>query len=150
MDIISTSKFSFSRSLFFDLSAGRFSLTNTPALPKLAITKTVTLQDNPPSPGQTITYTIVVANNGNGDAKSVTIQDILPSLINGADLNQVVTLTAHSSVTFTISASIATNAGYGVTVLNTASFSHTSGSGSDTAGFTTQTGTSIYLPLVRK
>jgi uncharacterized repeat protein (TIGR01451 family) len=102
----------------------------------LVITKTVELA-NPaaPSPGDPITYTIVVANSG-GDAENVTVKDSLPVGVDGNSLDWTGTVSAGGTLTFTISASIAPNAGHGMTITNTASFSHTTNSGSDTAAFT--------------
>jgi len=108
---------------------------------ELALTKTVELTNNPPSPGEAITYTIVLTNSGDGIATDVVVQDSLPAGINGTDLDQTVTVAAGESLTFTLAATIASDAGYGVTILNTASYSHTSSSGNDTAGFTTTTDT---------
>ena len=102
----------------------------------LALTKTVTLSNTPPSPGEAITYTIKVVNKGNITATDVEVQDFLPITINGADLDWTGTVTAGDTVSFTINATIAANAGYEATILNTATFSHTSGNGSDTVGFT--------------
>ncbi len=104
--------------------------------PDLAITKTVALSGASAIPGDPITYTIVVANSG-GDAENVSVQDFLPGGIDGPPLNWTGTVSGNKSLTFTISANIATDAGYGSTILNTASFNHVSSNGSDTAGLTT-------------
>ncbi len=105
-------------------------------VPDLAMTKTVTLLNNPATPGETITYTIVVANNGLGDADSVTVQDNLPTGVSGSPLDWTGLVTASESLTFTIVATVTAEAGYGTVVSNTASYSHTSGSGNDMVGFT--------------
>jgi uncharacterized repeat protein (TIGR01451 family)/CSLREA domain-containing protein len=114
-----------------------FYLTNTLPLPDLAITKTVALSGATAAPGDPITYTIVVANHGLADATNVTVTDILPAAIEGLDLDETVTVTAGEALTFTINATISNDAGWGGFIPNTASYSHTSGTGSSMAGFTT-------------
>jgi uncharacterized repeat protein (TIGR01451 family) len=104
--------------------------------PELAITKTVHLNNNPVQPGESLTYTIVVANNGNSDATGVIISDTLPTYINGSGLNQTVNITAGDNVTFTLSVTLSNSVPFGEIITNTASFSHTSGSGQDSNVFT--------------
>ena len=88
----------------------------------LAITKT----DNAATavPGTGVTYTIVATNNGPSDALGVTVTDNVPAGLNGAtwtcvgactpggagSINEVVNLPVGASVTFTVSATIATGA----------------------------------------
>jgi uncharacterized repeat protein (TIGR01451 family) len=105
-------------------------------LPALVITKTVHLTNDPPTPGEAISYTITVANSG-GQADNVSVQDSLPDALEGDDLTWSGTITEDGTKTFTLTATIALDAGYSTVISNTASFSHVSGSGSDTIGFTT-------------
>ncbi len=110
----------------------------TVAVVDLAITKTVELANSPAIPGEPITYTIVLLNKGDADATNVTVQDALPDSLSGDNLNQTVTVTAGEVLTFTLEATLLdVAANYSTTILNTAGYSHASGSGSDTAGFTT-------------
>ncbi len=118
--------------------------------PKLAITKTVHLNNNPVQPGESLTYTIVVANNGNNDATGVIISDTLPTYINGSDLNQTVNITAGDSVTFTLSVTLSNSVPFGEIITNTASFSHTSGSGQDSNVFFVKEAEKTYLPVILK
>ncbi len=107
------------------------------ALPKLVITKTVALSgSNPAVPGDPLTYIIVLANHGQGDADDVTVQDTLPTGVSGSNLDWTGLVTASESLTFTIVATVTDEAGYGAIVLNTATYDHSSGSGSDMVGFT--------------
>jgi uncharacterized repeat protein (TIGR01451 family) len=104
--------------------------------PDLLITKTVQLGRTPIQPGDPLTYTIVVANRGESDAEQVKITDALPDYVQGADLDQTVTITAGESLTFTLKATLANNAPFGKTITNTAFLSHASGNGQDDADFT--------------
>ena len=88
----------------------------------LAITKT----DNATTavPGTGITYTIVATNNGPSDALGATVTDSVPAGLSGVTwtcigacapsgtgaINEVVSLPVGASVTFTVSATIATSA----------------------------------------
>ncbi len=105
-------------------------------LPTLAITKTVELVNDPAIPGDIITYTITVANSG-GQADDVMVQDTLPDGVEGDDLDWTGSIAENSSEIFTIVATVTTEAGYGATISNTASFNHVVGSDSDTTSFTT-------------
>ena len=118
--------------------------------PKLAITKTVHLNNNPVQPGESLTYTIVVANNGNSDATGVIISDTLPTYINGSDLNQTINITAGDSVTFTLNVTLSKSVPFGEIITNAASFSHTSGSGQDSSVFSVKEKTKAYLPIILK
>lgn len=105
--------------------------------PELAITKGVSLPHDPAHPGDSVTYTVVVANTGDADATSVRVTDTLPSGVTGTDLDATVTVTAGDQVEFSIPAVVTTNpAFYGQTIINTAYYSHITGSGSDAASFT--------------
>ena len=111
-----------------------FTLTNTSYI-TLSLAKSVDLLTSPAEPGDPLTYTLVISNSGNEDATAVTVADTLPTGVSGSNLDWTGTVTAGESLTFTIAATVTDEAGYGAIVLNTATYSHTSGSGSDTAGF---------------
>jgi uncharacterized repeat protein (TIGR01451 family) len=119
----------------------------------LALTKTVQLGSEPIRPGDALTYTIVVANAGPGPAAGVVVSDTLPAYLDGSDLLQVVDIPAGQSVTFTLAATLAPQAPAGRTITNTASFSHTLGSGQDSVAFSVAGiayDSRLYLPLVVK
>lgn len=118
--------------------------------PKLAITKTAHLNNNPVQPGESLTYTIVVANNGNSDATGVIISDTLPTYINGSDLNQTINITAGDSVTFTLSVTLSNSVPFGEIITNTAFFSYTFGSGQDSNVFSVKEESKAYLPVILK
>ncbi len=101
-----------------------------------SITKTVQLTNDPAQRSDPITYTIVVANSGGMDATNVRITDTLPTYINGADLDQTVTITAGDRVTFTINAIVDSGTPYDEVITNTAYYSHPSGNGQDSITFT--------------
>jgi uncharacterized repeat protein (TIGR01451 family) len=103
----------------------------------LVITKTVEVPQTPVQLGDPVTYTIVVANRGDADAVGVHITDTLPAGVTGADLDQTLPINAGEQVEFTIPATVTNDpAYYGATIVNTAYYSHASGSGSDDASFT--------------
>jgi uncharacterized repeat protein (TIGR01451 family) len=116
------------RRINLDLALGQFDAS-------LAITKTVELANEPSLRGDPITYTIEVANSGTATATGVRITDTLPMYVDGTDLDTTATVTAGESVSYTLNASIAGDAPYGETITNTAYYSHTSGSGHDSAAF---------------
>jgi uncharacterized repeat protein (TIGR01451 family) len=121
--------------------------------PNLAITKTVQLSNNPILPGDPLTYTIVVANKGTGIATGVVISDELPAHIEGSNLNQTVDIAAGEGLTFTLNITLSESAPFEEVITNIASFSHSSGSGQDSAVFTVGVinpglgPTTIYLPV---
>jgi extracellular elastinolytic metalloproteinase len=117
--------------------------------PNLAITKTVATANTPVQPGDPITYTIVVANISMENTVDVVVADTLPAYVNGVNLSTTVTITAGLSMTFTRAASLSTDAPGGTTITNTATFSHSSGSGQASAAFTTKS-VKVYLPVVLK
>jgi uncharacterized repeat protein (TIGR01451 family) len=79
----------------------------------------------------------VIANSGDVDATGVHVTDTLPVGVTGVDLDWTGTITAADQVAFTIPALVTTSAAfYGQTVANTAYYTHTTGSGSDSASFT--------------
>jgi uncharacterized repeat protein (TIGR01451 family) len=128
----------------FQLLPGDFAFTllGPPApLPLLAITKTVETAHTPVLLGDAITYTVVMANSGSGDAAGVRVTDTLPVGVTGVDLDWTGTITNGDQVAFTIPALVTTSvAFYGQTVANTAHYTHTTGSGSDSASFTIERG----------
>jgi uncharacterized delta-60 repeat protein/uncharacterized repeat protein (TIGR01451 family) len=119
----------------------------------LTLTKTVQLSNNPIQPGDPLTYTIVVANSGTGTATGVVVSDELPAHIEGSNLNQTVDIAAGASLTFTLNITLSESAPSEEVITNTASFSHSSGSGQDSAVFTVGVidpglgPTTIYLPV---
>lgn len=118
------------------------SLTCDPQTPNLSITKTVSTAGPLIEPGDAITYTIVVANDGSGSAQNVRIVDDLPSFINGANLDETVTIDASQKVTYTILAGLSHGAPFESTITNTAYFTHSSGAGQASAIVTTAADTS--------
>lgn len=118
--------------------------------PQLAITKTVQLSSNPVQAGDPLTYTIVVANQGAGNASNVVITDILPTYIDGLDLNQTLDITAGESLTFTLNVTLSNSVPFGEVITNTAFFSHASGSGQDSSVFSVKEAQKTYLPVISK
>ena len=110
----------------------RLAAVGTPAL---AITKTVDTPNTPVQRGDAITYTITVANKGKADATDVHVVDTLPQYVDGANLDNMVTITAGQAVAFQIPAVLSDTAPYDTVIANTASFSHTTGGGQSTATF---------------
>jgi len=119
-------------------------------VPQLFITKTVQLGNNPIQPGDPLTYTIVMNNNGAGNAIGVVVSDTLPSYIDGPDLYQTVDITAGTSLTFTLNASLSNNVPFGEVITNTVFFSHISGSGQDSNVFSVKEEKKTYLPIILK
>ena len=111
-----------------------FSLTNTGSI-TLGLKKSVQLSQSPAEPGDAITYTLIISNSGSHNATDVTLQDSLPVGVSGPNLNQTVTVTAGHALTYTLSVTVTAAAGYGVPIINTASFSHPAGGGNDRAEF---------------
>jgi uncharacterized repeat protein (TIGR01451 family) len=109
------------------------------APPLLSIAKSVALTHDPAQPGDPITYTIVVSNAGETDAANVHITDTLPSGIVGSNVDVTQTVTAGSSVTIIVTATVASNAPYGAVITNTAYYAHSTGSGSTQAALTVAT-----------
>ncbi len=120
--------------------------------PALAITKTVEPTLDVPL-GGVVTYTIVLSNNGDGPAHDTVMTDRLPLGVSFGDwLDQgsallpdppgdtIIwgphTVPAGDSLTLRFTATVTTSATYyGQPITNTAYYSHTSGSGSDSAAF---------------
>jgi subtilisin len=117
--------------------------------PVLTITKTIELVNDPARPGDPVTYTIVVANLSDATAAGVILTDTLPTYVVGADLDTALTIAAGDRVTYTLPTTVAEDAPHGVTITNTAYYSHTSGSGESSAAFSIP-GWFTYLPLVQK
>jgi len=101
----------------------------------LTLTKTVT--PVVVEPGQAITYVMVIANSGSGNAGGVQVQDNLPDGIQGDALDWTGIITANSVLTFPLYATVTVEAGYGVTLTNTATFSYANISGNAIATVTT-------------
>jgi uncharacterized repeat protein (TIGR01451 family) len=116
---------------------GTPSTANNCPLADLSIAKTVMTARAPQTTvqsGEALTYTIVVANDGEADATAVRVRDILPSSLAGTDLDQVVDIAAGDRKTFVIPATVTTDShAYTQTIVNTAYYHHSSGSGSDSA-----------------
>jgi uncharacterized repeat protein (TIGR01451 family) len=131
------------------------------AAPALSIAKTVTPQTDVPYNG-VVTYTIVLGNDGLVPGTGVELSDTLPGEIDFASwvaqpagatvVNDVIawsgTVPTDTTVAFSF---VATHTGdYGDVVTNTAEYDHSSGSGSDDAVFTVESGFSVYLPILLK
>ncbi|MDY7079810.1 MAG: DUF1566 domain-containing protein, partial [Chloroflexota bacterium] len=122
---------------------------DTPTTAQLAIAKTVATTTDPVQPGDAITYTVAVANSGDADAANVVVTDTLPAAVVGDDLSWTGIVTAGEQVTFTIPATVEDSMLLlGQTVVNTATYSYASGSGSDSASFTVNAPTVRTYPLV--
>ena len=103
----------------------------------LSIEKTVTLTNHPAQPGDPLTYTIVISNGGGVEVTNVRITDTLPAYVDGADLDVTTNISANTTLTFTINASVTLNAPFSTTIVNTAHYSYSGGSNQDTITFTT-------------
>ena len=139
----------------FDPNTGNNSATDTDTLTSAA-DLSVTVDDGVTSavPGGSVTYTIVVANNGSSDVSSATLTDTFPATLAGVtytsvaaggatgntaagseDLSETLSLPSGASVTYTVSATVASDATG--SLANTASVSSsvtdpTAGNNSDT------------------
>jgi uncharacterized repeat protein (TIGR01451 family) len=105
-----------------------------------------------------VTYTIVLSNNGTADAAGVRLANTLPVQVDfqrwvrqpagaNVDVTDVLTwngaVTMGEAITFTL---VVTHTGdYAETVVNTALYSHTSGSGSAQATFTVQSSSGMLI-----
>jgi uncharacterized repeat protein (TIGR01451 family) len=104
-------------------------------------------------PGDLITYTIIVSNTGQGDAIGVRITDTLPILLIGEDLDITIDIPAGQVFTMILTATVDPRAPAGSIITNTAHFTHSTGSGSDTVSLTVNTlppSAIVYLPLIQK
>ncbi|MFO7679176.1 MAG: glycoside hydrolase family 30 beta sandwich domain-containing protein [Chloroflexota bacterium] len=104
-------------------------------LPQLSLSKTVAAP-SPAEPGDDVVYTITVSNTGTAVAENVHITDTLPAELVGVDIDEMRDIGVGETAVITIPATIADNA-KGVTITNTAYYSHTSGQSSDGVSFTT-------------
>jgi len=112
-------------------------ITDNDAAPALTITKTAAISGPIAIPGDPITYTIVISNSGGG-AENVMVQDTLPAGLNGTSLSRTATITAYTSLTYTINATILNiAANYTATITNTAAFTYGLDTGQAMAAFTT-------------
>ncbi len=108
----------------------------TYTIPEVEIEKTVAGSSNPVQPGDRVTYTVSVMNEGTAVAENVHITDTLPTYVTGVDLDVTETISAGESVSYTIPATVALNAPWSSTIINSAYYSSTDGSGSASASFT--------------
>ncbi len=135
-----------------DPPLARFQLTP----PDLMLEKKVDLSHEPPHPGDALTYTLTLTNNGSVEAQGVQLTDTLPSEVVGNDLDVFVDVPAGGQVVKTIDATIAGDTPPNTLITNTAHFTHTSGTGMDSASFTTAPhvpspiGALVYLPVLVK
>lgn len=118
------------------LSADAFEILPAGPPQPLSIVKTVELSQVPVQLGDPITYTVVVANGGDEDALGVQVTDILPDGVIGDDLDWTGTVPAGEQVEFVLPVQVVTDPAYAdQTILNTVSYSHTTGSGSASVSF---------------
>jgi uncharacterized repeat protein (TIGR01451 family) len=110
----------------------------------------VTLSHDPALPNDPITYTIVVYNTGLADAVGVHITDTLPNGVIGTSVDVTQTVAANDAVTITVPATVANDAPWGATIVNTAYYEHSTGTGSADAAFRVKDMYFLYLPLVTK
>jgi uncharacterized repeat protein (TIGR01451 family) len=111
-------------------------LAATFAQTTLHLTKTVQSLHTPARLGEPITYTLVLANREDQDAAPVTISDVLPPGLEGANLNWTGVVSAHGQVQFNIPAVLTSSAAfYGQTINNTAYYSYTGVRGQASASF---------------
>ncbi len=111
----------------------------------LSIDKAVATAHTPVEYGDALTYTIVLSNAGNADATGVVVTDTLPTHVIGTDVSETVTVTAGARVVFSVTATLSDSTPSGVVIENTASFTHSFGSGSDSASFRVE-GTAANQP----
>jgi uncharacterized repeat protein (TIGR01451 family) len=131
--------------------------------PGLSIDKTVAPDTDVSYRGE-VTYTVILGNSGQTDATSTLLTDTLPLSVTFArwvaqagasfDANppQEITwsgrVTASQAITFTF---VVTHTGdYAEVVTNTARYSHTTSSGSDSAAFAVGSVPLVYLPVIVK
>ncbi len=135
-----------------DPPLARFQLTP----PDLMLEKKVDLSHEPPHPGDALTYTLTLTNNGSVEAQGVQLTDTLPSEVVGVNLDVFVDVPAGGQVVKTIDATIAGDTPPNTLITNTAYFTYTSGTGMDSASFTTAPhvpspiGALVYLPVLVK
>ena len=92
---------------------------------------------------------IVVANSGVSSAAGVHITDTLPMYVVGAGLDTTATNTAGDRVSYTLNVTMVADVPLGVTITNTAYYSHTSGRDQSSAAFSVPWWLT-YLPIVLK
>lgn len=120
--------------------------------PLLDITKTVDLAGVSAQAGDVVTYTVVVRNDGSLPALGVHITDTLPAELEGADLDVTVDIGVGEAYTATIVATVRSDlpAGGAIEVVNTAHYTHASGSGSAQASFIIGPAYRLFMPLVMR
>jgi uncharacterized repeat protein (TIGR01451 family) len=129
------------------------------ASPVLAIDKAAAPETDVDYRGA-VTYTIVLSNTGLVRGNDVHLRDTLPGEVSFArwvqqptwasaaddEITWVGTAATDTAVTFVFV--VSHTGGFGDAVTNTVAYSHTSGSGSDDASFTVESGFPVYLPMV--
>lgn len=116
-----------------DQVLGRFTL---PGAPELHIAKLVELPRDPVMPGDVVTFTIILSNTGYADAVDVLVVDMVPEGLVCEDFSELVTVPATGElVIIRFTAHVADDA-WEMTITNTATYEHSSGSGSASVTFT--------------
>ncbi len=116
-----------------DQVLGRFTL---PGAPELHIAKLVELPRDPVLPGDVVTFTIILSNTGYADAVDVLVTDMVPEGLECEDVSETVTVPATGElVIIRFTAHVAEDT-WEMTITNTASYDHSSGSGSASVSFT--------------
>ncbi len=115
----------------------------------LNLTKTVSM-DHPDAaqPGDALTYTLTLENPSAYPASGVHLTDILPTGVTGTDLDWTGDIGAGETITFIINGTVSSQAGFGDTITNTASFTYQNESGSDAASFTMRPIFLIHMPVI--
>ncbi|MCB8954160.1 MAG: DUF11 domain-containing protein [Ardenticatenales bacterium] len=130
-----------------DQVLGRFSI---PGEPELHIAKFVELPNDPVQPGDVVTFTIILSNTGYADAEDVLVTDLIPEgLICGDIMETVIVPASNDLVIIRFTAEVADNT-WDMTITNTASYTHSSGSGSASVSLTVgpQTFFQLFLPIM--
>lgn len=120
-----------------------------PEEPVLHIAKSVETMRTPVYPGDWVTFTVTLHNMSDVPAINVLLTDSLPAGLIGDDLLETVTVPAQSQVSFTYSAQIAEDS-WGMSITNTAAYSHSSGSGSASVTLAVTNQRLIFLPILIK
>jgi uncharacterized repeat protein (TIGR01451 family) len=103
--------------------------------PELTIEKYAWTVNTPVLPGDVISYTIVVSNTGPATAYGVVIRDELPDWVEGDDIDLIATIEAGTAREITINGRVALDVPLGITIINTANYSHSTGSSQASARF---------------
>ncbi len=116
-----------------DQVLGRFTL---PGEPELHIAKLVELPRDPVLPGDVVTFTIILSNTGYADAVDVLVTDMIPAGLDCEDFSETVTVPATGELVIIRFTAQVTEDAWGMTITNTATYEHSSGSGSASVTFT--------------